>query len=248
VADRALDPFVSAARTVGLSPNGVSVIAFALAVAAGGVYAVAPDRPLLYLAGATLDFLNGWLDLVDGALARELDVASSAGDLLDHVLDRYADIAVIVGLAAGIDEWALGLAAITGVLMTSYLGTQSIAVGLDRAYGGLLGRADRLAVVGVAAVLAPFAGAVGPLSVGGWALLGEFRVVRTFEFDYGIDLDSQPVQEVLATGTVRGAKGRLLLLDRNGVTYAVDLRDLVGHEVRPGSTDRDLQVGLGAFE
>jgi len=81
-----------------------------------------------------------------------------------------------------------------------------------------------------------------------WALLGEFRVVRTFEFDYGLDLDRRPVQEVLATGTVRGAKGRLLLLERNGGTFAVDLRDLLGYELRPGATDRDLQVSLGAFE
>jgi len=172
VADRALDPFVGAARTVGLSPNGVSVIAALLAVAAGGVYAVAAGTPALYLAGAVLVFLNGWLDLVDGALARELDVASSAGDLLDHVLDRYADIVIIVGLAAGVGQWALGIAAVTGVLMTSYLGTQAQAVGLDRVYGGALGRADRLALVGVvtgvAAVVQP---AVAGLSLVGWLLV-----------------------------------------------------------------------------
>jgi len=177
VADRALDPFVGAARTVGLSPNGVSVIAALLAVAAGGVYAVAAGTPALYLAGAVLVFLNGWLDLVDGALARELDVASSAGDLLDHVLDRYADIVIIVGLAAGVGQWALGIAAVTGVLMTSYLGTQAQAVGLDRVYGGALGRADRLALVGVvtgvAAVVQPV---VAGLSLVGW-LLVVFAVV-----------------------------------------------------------------------
>jgi len=156
VADRALDPFVGAARTVGLSPNGVSVIAFLLAVAAGGVYAVAVGQPLLYLVGAVLVFLNGWLDLVDGALARELNVASSGGDLLDHVLDRYADIVIIVGLAAGVGQWALGIAAVTGVVMTSYLGTQAQAVGLDRVYGGALGRADRLALVGVVTGVAAF--------------------------------------------------------------------------------------------
>src|SRR6056297_2173128 len=177
VADRALDPFVGAARTVGLSPNGVSVIAFVLAVAAGGVYAVAAGQPLLYLAGAVLVFLNGWLDLVDGALARELSVASSAGDLLDHVLDRYADIVIIVGLAAGIGQWALGIAAVTGVLMTSYLGTQAQAVGLDRVYGGLLGRADRLALTGATGVLAAFVtDPVAGLTVVGW-LLAVFAVV-----------------------------------------------------------------------
>jgi len=177
VADRALDPFVGAARTVGLSPNGVSVIAFLLAVAAGGVYAVAPAQPLLYLAGAMLVFLNGWLDLVDGALAREMNVASSAGDLLDHVLDRYADIVIIVGLAAGVGQWALGIAAVTGVLMTSYLGTQAQAVGLDRVYGGALGRADRLALVGVVTGIAAFVRPTGfGLNPVGW-LLVVFAVV-----------------------------------------------------------------------
>ena len=177
VADRALDPFVGAARTMGLSPDGVSVIAFLLAVAAGGVYAIAAGQPLLYLAGAVLVFLNGWLDLVDGALARELNVASSAGDLLDHVLDRYADIVIIVGLAAGVGQWALGIAAVTGVLMTSYLGTQAQAVGLDRVYGGALGRADRLALVGIVTGVAAFVQPVGfGLNPVGW-LLVVFAVV-----------------------------------------------------------------------
>ena len=156
LADRALGPFVSAAKVAGLSPNGVSVIAFLLALGAGGVYAVAAREPLLYLGGAVLVFLNGWLDIVDGALARELDIASSGGDLLDHVLDRYADIGIIVGLAAGVSQWELGIAAVTGVLMTSYLGTQAQAVGLDRVYGGLVGRADRLAIIGVVTAVAAF--------------------------------------------------------------------------------------------
>jgi archaetidylinositol phosphate synthase len=117
------------------------------------------------------------LDLLDGALARELDSSSEAGDLLDHVLDRYADIAVVVGLAAGVDRFALGLAAVTGVLMTSYLGTQAQAVGLDRVYGGLLGRADRLVLVGVVATVAAFVGTtLQGLSLVGW-LLVVFAVV-----------------------------------------------------------------------
>jgi archaetidylinositol phosphate synthase len=61
-----------------------------------------------------------------------------------------------VGLAAGVGAYALGLAAVTGVLMTSYLGTQAQAVGLDRVYGGLVGRADRLVLVAVTATVAAF--------------------------------------------------------------------------------------------
>ena len=156
LADRGLDPFVRLADGVGLSPDGVSVVAFGCAVAAGVAFGIGPPAaaPALYVLGAVLVFLNGWLDLVDGALARAQGVASSGGDMLDHVLDRYADIALLVGLAAGIDRYALGLAAVTGVLMTSYMGTQIQAVGIGREYGGLLGRADRLALVGVTGLLA----------------------------------------------------------------------------------------------
>ncbi|QZP38166.1 CDP-alcohol phosphatidyltransferase family protein [Halobaculum magnesiiphilum] len=166
LAEKGLSPFVRVADGLGLSPDGVSVIAFACAVAAGVAFGLAPpaEAPLSYVAGSLLVFANGWLDLVDGALARAQGTDSSGGDLLDHVLDRYADIAVLVGLSAGIGRYGLGLAAVTGVLMTSYLGTQIQAVGIGREYGGLLGRADRLALVGVVGVVA--AAVPGPLVAG----------------------------------------------------------------------------------
>ncbi len=177
LADRALSPFVTAAARMGLTPDGVSVVAFVLAIAAGVAYYLAGQTPIYYLVGAVLVFLNGWLDLLDGALARKLNVASRAGDLLDHVLDRYADILVIAGLMAGIEQYALGFAAITGVLMTSYLGTQAQAVGLDRVYGGLVGRADRLAIIGIVTVVAAFTQVqVADLSLIG-ALLAFFAVI-----------------------------------------------------------------------
>lgn len=172
-ADRALEPFIEGADKVGLSPNGVSVLAFVLAGVAAGAFYVAGANPGWYLVGALLVLLNGALDLLDGALARRQNVASTAGDLLDHVLDRYADILIIAGLAAGIGEYALGFVAVTGVLMTSYLGTQAQAVGLDRVYGGLLGRADRLVLVGIVAV---FTGVV-PVTIGWFTLVGWLLVL-----------------------------------------------------------------------
>ena len=183
VAERVLDPFVDTAEKVGLTPDSVSVIAFIFAV--GAAVAFLGASRFWYLAGALFVFINGWLDLLDGALARELQVDSSAGDLLDHVLDRYADIVIVAGLAGGIGQYALGFAAVTGVLLTSYLGTQIEAVGLERQYGGLVGRADRLALIGFTAILVIFVPTIAGYSVialllGFLAVVGHFTAIQRF--------------------------------------------------------------------
>jgi hypothetical protein len=78
-------------------------------------------------------------------------------------------------------------------------------------------------------------------------LLDEFSPLDTFEFSYGLDLTERPMAETLLTGTVRATQGRVLVLDNGGSTYAVDMRNLVGHELDATPTDRDLQSSLGAF-
>ncbi|WP_254767875.1 CDP-alcohol phosphatidyltransferase family protein [Salinilacihabitans rarus] len=172
-ASRFLVPFVKGFDRIGMSPDGVSALAFGVAVAAAAAFLLGGRaHPVWYAGAAALVFVNGWLDIVDGALAREQGVASEGGDLLDHVLDRYADIVIVGGLAAGVEDYLLGFLAVTGVVMTSYLGTQAQAVGLDRVYGGLVGRADRLAIIGVVGFLAyPLSGAYAGLTLVGWLLV-----------------------------------------------------------------------------
>ena len=82
--------------------------------------------------------------------------ASRRGDFLDHILDRYADVLILGGITLGpfCYQWPwLGLLAIIGVLLTSYMGTQAQAVGAGRIYAGVLGRADRLVILFGAALL-----------------------------------------------------------------------------------------------
>lgn len=79
------------------------------------------------------------------------------------------------------------------------------------------------------------------------SLLDDFTVHERFAFDYGLSLTEQPVPETLLSGTVLGVKGRVLVLERGGTRYAVDMRDLLGHEVHEGEEDRDLQSSLGAW-
>ena len=189
---RFLDPFVRGFDRVGMTPDGVSVLAFGMAVLAAVAFLLGGRAdPIWYVVAAVLVFANGWLDVVDGALAREQEVASAGGDLLDHVLDRYADIVVIGGLAAGIGDYFLGFLAVTGVVMTSYLGTQAQAVGLDRVYGGLVGRADRLAIIGIVGFLAyPLEGIdPGGLTVVGWllvflAVVGHLTALQRFVYSW----------------------------------------------------------------
>jgi len=183
LATRLMAPWVRGAVAVGATPNTISVVAFVFAIGAAAAFYVA--TPLAYAVGALFVVANGWLDLLDGAVARELGTDSEAGDLLDHVLDRYADVVIVAGLAAGIGRYDLGLAAVTGVLLTSYLGTQAQAVGLDRVYGGVLGRADRLALIGFTGGLSVVVPAVGGFSLVAWLLalfaaVGHLTAVQRF--------------------------------------------------------------------
>jgi hypothetical protein len=86
------------------------------------------------------------------------------------------------------------------------------------------------------------------VDVDAWAaLLEEYDAIETFAFEYGLELEERPVAETIASGVVRGTKGRVLVLERGGTTYAVDMRDLVGYEVSEGPIERPLQSSLGAF-
>ncbi len=78
-------------------------------------------------------------------------------------------------------------------------------------------------------------------------LLSEFPPEERFDIDYELELPSAPIAETLASGTVRGTKGRLLVLDRDGDNYAVDLRELVGYELTDDRSSRRLQSTLGSF-
>lgn len=184
--DWAIAPLVAACRRVGIGPDGVSVAGFVAATAAAGAFVVGHDWTLLYLVGAVLVAISGVLDLVDGALARELTVSSPGGDVLDHTLDRYADIVLVGGLALGVDQLGLGFLAVTGVVMTSYLGTQAQAVEFGRLYAGLVGRSDRLVVIAfAAAVMAVTQSPVAGLTPIGWllvflAIVGHLTAVQRF--------------------------------------------------------------------
>ncbi len=181
---RLFAPLVSISLAVGLSPNACSLLAFIAAGLAGAAFLYAEIA-----FGVLLVAFNAVFDAIDGAIAREKNIASKKGDFLDHVLDRYADILIVTGIFAGsLVSWEIGVFALTGVLMSSYLGTQAQAVGVGRYYGGILGRADRLGLImagGVVQLLVPQQ--LLGLNILGWVLvvfglLGHFTAIQRFFF------------------------------------------------------------------
>jgi archaetidylinositol phosphate synthase len=118
------------------------------AIMAAMFYFVGWTSGLLF--AAIMVLVSGFLDALDGKVARISSKASKRGDFVDHVIDRYSD-AIILG-AIGLSPWcpvSFALFALIGVMLTSYMGTQAQALGLGREYKGILGRADRLAVLTV---------------------------------------------------------------------------------------------------
>ncbi len=184
----------------GVSPNLLSLISLLCAALAGVAFAVSSggsgpiNLPLLL--AAVFVALNAVLDGLDGLVARETGNASSKGDFLDHVVDRYADLLMIGGIVfGGYAPWPIGLLALLGVLLASYMGTQAQAVGIGRMYGGALGRADRIVLILTATVLTVIyphqLPSAGPVSFAflGWvlvifALLGHATALQRFVYTW----------------------------------------------------------------
>jgi hypothetical protein len=87
-----------------------------------------------------------------------------------------------------------------------------------------------------------------PVDEAAWeSLLADFTVHERFDLDYGFSLVDRPVPETLLSGTALGVQGRLLVLERGGTRYAVDLRDLLGYDLDGEGEGRALQSSLGAW-
>ena len=142
-----------------LGPMGISLLSLITALTAGYSFYVGDlDSNKIYLLlGSLMVFLTAVFDALDGIVARERNLSSKRGDLVDHTLDRVADIIIVGGIALGpLVDITVGFSSIIGILMLSYMGTQAQAVGAGREYAGLLGRADRLVVLAIVPVIQYF--------------------------------------------------------------------------------------------
>ncbi|MDD4889581.1 MAG: CDP-alcohol phosphatidyltransferase family protein [Phycisphaerae bacterium] len=102
---------------VGVRPNHLTLVGLVWTIAAAGCLAVglaradgSGDTPPPWFAGranwwlwaaAGFIILAGAMDILDGAVARLGQLATETGAFLDSTLDRFSDIALFAGMAAG---------------------------------------------------------------------------------------------------------------------------------------------------
>jgi archaetidylinositol phosphate synthase len=149
-----------AAHDLGLTPNMISAIGFALSFLAATAYALALYQPwllwLLLLAVALL-LASGFCDTLDGIIARNYQQATAFGGFLDSLLDRYADAIVYSGvIIGGLCNVYWGLAALFGSMLVSYSRARAEAAGIKMESVGLAERAERMLILAAASIAAFF--------------------------------------------------------------------------------------------
>ena len=151
-------PVARALAHTPLTPNQVSVIAFAMACGALALLAIGRN-----IEAGMLIQASSIVDGVDGDLARAKNMASKFGGLFDAVLDRLADAAIAGGMAwyaLSYEDWAspltVGFAAMVGFILVSYSRARLETVGGMEAASELMGLASRdvrLLLLAIAAVV-----------------------------------------------------------------------------------------------
>ena len=144
------------ART-GVTANQVTISTILLSLAAGATLVLWPAErwPLMMILSAMPIRLA--FNHIDGMLAREHDMVTSLGGILNELSDVISDIAMFLPLAviSGLNPWLVFLAVLLGVV-TEMAGVVGLAIGASRRHDGPLSKKPRgliFAVIILALVL-----------------------------------------------------------------------------------------------
>ncbi len=143
---------------LGLTPNGLTVVGFGIAVVAA--FAAAQQA---WIAAAVLVIFGGVFDLFDGALARATNRVSRVGAFLDSVFDRAGEAVLFIGIAVGCLSAGFGAGAVLATtamaasFMVSYTRAKSESLGFTPGTGmanvGLAPREVRLVIVTIGLIV-----------------------------------------------------------------------------------------------
>ncbi|MBE0430742.1 MAG: CDP-alcohol phosphatidyltransferase family protein [Dehalococcoidia bacterium] len=162
---RITDPIVAVLSRSGITPNALTFINLALNIVAAVVIARGH-----FLLGGALVLIAGLFDLLDGALARLTGQASRFGAVLDSVVDRLSEAAILSGLLiwyvshhGAVLEVLLILVVLTGSFLVSYIRARAEGLGWQ-CQVGLFTRAERVIVLALGLL-------IGQVFVALWVLV-----------------------------------------------------------------------------
>lgn len=160
-----LRPAMNAMARAGLTPNVVTVTAILGSILVGAVVSQSAARPTLLLLLPAWLFLRMALNAIDGMMARELDMSTKLGAVLNELGDAVSDLGLYLPLAFvyAAATWPV-VAFSVGAVLTEFSGVLGRAIGASRRYEGPMGKSDRAFVVG-ALGLATF---LFPAALGAW--------------------------------------------------------------------------------
>jgi phosphatidylglycerophosphate synthase len=119
-----------------IRPNLVSWSSLAFGLAAGACLALGH-----FGFGAVFATISGFLDSLDGMVARSSGVASDAGEVLDAAVDRYVEFFFLSGLVVYYRHipvlQVLALLALLGTFMVSYSTAKAEALGVEPPKGSM---------------------------------------------------------------------------------------------------------------
>ncbi len=149
-----LRPLTNALAGVGVTANQVTVAAMLLSIATGAAVALWPDRHGLLLLIPLVLFLRMALNAIDGMLAREHQMASRLGAVLNELGDVISDTALYLPLALvpGVPASWLVSAVVLAVI-SEMTGVVAVQIGAERRYDGPMGKSDRAFVFGALCLL-----------------------------------------------------------------------------------------------
>ena len=152
-----LRPLTNALARAGITANQVTVAAAVLSIAVAAIVIHKRDvQWIVFLIPVTL-FVRMALNAIDGMLAREHDMQSALGGMLNELGDVVSDAALYMAFAplAGISPHAVGAVVLLAVL-SEMTGVVAVQIGASRRYDGPMGKSDRAFAFGLLAVLLGF--------------------------------------------------------------------------------------------
>ncbi len=150
----ALRPAARALAEANLTANAVTVAALLLSIAQGAWIVLDPGAALPLLILPLTLFIRMALNAIDGIMAKEHDLASPAGAVLNELCDVISDAALYLPFAfiPGVSPVLVVLVVVAGII-AEMAGALGPLVGATRRYDGPFGKSDRALAFGLLAVL-----------------------------------------------------------------------------------------------